>query len=495
MPAMSNSSDHPTDLNPGHLPASFFDAGFPGASFLDTGLLSPVRAGTTAEGLVSDEAWLRAMLDAEVALVRVQSRLGVVPAEAAKLIEHVAANSQFDVAELARRARESANPVVPLVQDLTQAVAAVNKDAANYVHQGSTSQDIFDTATMLVASRSLRQTISSLDITATALATLTATHRHTLIAGRTLTQHAVPTTFGLKAAGWLVSIVESRSKLRSVRASLPIQLGGAAGTLAGYLEYAQQQESMTTPPADYATILIRDYAHELGLAEPVLPWHTLRGSIADLGAALSFTTGALGKIAVDVLSMTRTEVAEISEPAVVNRGTSSAMPQKRNPVLAAMIRSAALQVPATASILASSQIAEDERPAGVWQAEWQPLRECLRLTGAAAELAAELVQGLQVFPERMRDNLDLTSGLIVAERIAAVLTPTLGKSVAKDVVSRAARQAVEQDADFTQLLSSAPELIGVIDEEELSTLLEPSGYLGAADTLIDRALAFYASSG
>ena len=450
----------------------------------DDGLLSPVRAGTHAQELVSDEAWLQAMLDAEVALVRVQSRLGVVPADAARVIAAQAQAKSFDLAALATRARESANPVVALVQALTDLVRGIDADAANYVHRGSTSQDILDTAAMLVAARSLDQTVADLDRVVAALADLALVHRLTPMAGRTMAQHAVPTTFGLKVAGWLVGVVEARSRLRQVRAGLPVQLGGAAGTLAGYLEYARVSDAPADPGA-----LLAGYATELGLAAPVLPWHSLRAPIAELASALSLTTGALGKIAVDVLSMARTEVAEVAEPSAAGRGTSSAMPQKRNPVLAALIRSAALQVPAQVSVLALCQLAGDERDPGVWQAEWQPLRECLRLTGGAATLAAELAEGLQVFPDRMRDNLALTGGLIVSERVVAVLAPVLGKTEAKSLVTGAAGRAATQGRDFSEVLLSAPELQGVLDPVELADLLSVEGYLGAAGWLVDRAVA------
>ena len=454
---------------------------------LDSGLLSPVRAGTPAESLVGDEAWLQAMLDAEVALVRVQSRLGVVPSAAAEVIASCANGEGFDLAGLAAAGRESANPVVALVQALTERVRAVDADAANYVHRGSTSQDILDTAAMLVSARSLDRTLTELDRVSLALARLAQEHRLTPMAGRTLTQHAVPTTFGLRAAGWLVSVIDARSRLLRVRHELPVQIGGAAGTLAGYVTYAELagDRRAATPDA-----LVRGLAEALGLAEPVLPWHGLRGTIADLGAALSYTTGTLGKIAVDVLSLARTEVGELSEPTATGRGTSSAMPQKRNPVLSALIRSAALQVPALVSVLSQCQLAEDERSAGVWQAEWQPLRECLRLTGGAAGVAVELVEGLQVHPDRMKDNLALTGGLIVSERVAAALAPLVGRSTARSLVSSAAARAAAEQVDFGTALLAAPELHGVLEPGELAGLLDPEGYLGAAGWLVDRALSY-----
>ncbi|XVQ81914.1 3-carboxy-cis,cis-muconate cycloisomerase [Microbispora siamensis] len=357
----------------------------------DRGLLSPVWAGTEVEAVTADDAWLRAMLEAEVCLARAQARLGVVPERAVAAIAEAAGalasgKDRYDAADLARRARDAGNPVVPLVKDLRAAAG----EAGSWVHHGATSQDILDTAAMLVAARARETILRDLDRVLAALARLAAEHRDTPMAGRTLGQQAVPTTFGLKAAGWLTGCRDGRDRLAAVR--LPVQLGGAAGTMAGYGERALD--------------LLPLFAAETGLAEPVLPWHTLRTPVTDLACALATATGALGKLATDVILLAQSEVGEVAEPAAPGRGGSSAMAHKRNPVLATMIRSAALQAPALAQILLAARVAEHERPAGGWHAEWQPLRESLRLAGGAAETAAELAEGLEVFPERMRHNLD-----------------------------------------------------------------------------------------
>ncbi|MBX6381783.1 MAG: 3-carboxy-cis,cis-muconate cycloisomerase [Microbispora sp.] len=351
----------------------------------DAGLLSPVWAGTDIAAITGDDAWLRAMLEAEVCLARAQARLGVVPGPAAAAIAAAARPEGFDPADLARRARDAGNPVVPLVGDRRAAAGG----AGRWVHHGATSQDILDTATMLVAARARETILRDLGRVLGALARLAARHRDTPMAGRTLGRQAVPTTFGLKAAGWLIGCRDARDRLAAVR--LPVQLGGAAGTMAGYGERAVD--------------LLPLFAAETGLAEPVLPWHTLRTPVTDLACALAAVTGALGKLAADVILLAHSEVGEVAEPAAPGRGGSSAMPHKRNPVLATMIRSAAAQAPALAQILLAARVAEHERPAGSWHSEWQPLRECLRLAGGAAETAAELTEGLEVFPERMRHNL------------------------------------------------------------------------------------------
>ncbi|MFI0352135.1 3-carboxy-cis,cis-muconate cycloisomerase [Actinomadura sp. 9N407] len=352
----------------------------------DTGLLSPVRAGTRAEAATGDRAWLAAMLDAEAALARAQARLGIVPPEAAAAIGRAADAGRIDLPALARRARAAGNPVVPLVADLRELAGT----AGEHVHRGATSQDIVDTAAMLVATRTRRAALAHLDRALDALAGIAERHRDTPIAGRTLGRQALPTTFGAKAGGWLLGVLEARERLAAV--PLPVQLGGAAGTLGAY--------------GDQGFALLEAFAAETGLAEPVAPWHTRRTPVADLGAALALTAGALGKFATDVVLLAQSEIDEVAEQAAPGRGGSSAMPHKRNPAMATMIRSAALQVPAYAQILAASLAAPHERPAGEWHAEWQPLRECLRLTGGAAETAAELAEGLEVAPERMRANLD-----------------------------------------------------------------------------------------
>ncbi|WP_410648716.1 lyase family protein [Amycolatopsis sp. cmx-4-54] len=442
----------------------------------DSGLLSPVRAGTPAEAATGDLAWVRALLDAEAALARAQAGTGLIPRAAAEAITEAAASMEIDVVALARAGRETANPVVGLIKELTEAAGT------EYVHRGSTSQDIFDTAMMLVAARTRAILVADIEATADALEGLARAHRDTIMAGRTLTAHAVPTTFGLKAAGWRQLTLDALDRLN--RVVLPVSLGGAAGTRAAYAEYAR----LADLPDGYPQRLQTAFAEETGLAETTLPWHTLRTPTADLAAALAFTAAALGKIAVDVQFLTRTEVGEVTEPAGEGRGGSSAMPHKRNPVLATLIRSAALQVPVLATGVTQAMVSEDERSAGAWHAEWQLLRECLRLTGGAAHTAAELARGLVVDDERMRENLGLTHGQIVSERLSTVLAPLLGKARAKEVLGRASKLALEQDKPLGEVLSGLPEITGVLPADSLTELLDPAHYTGSAGVLTDVAL-------
>ncbi|WP_433337785.1 3-carboxy-cis,cis-muconate cycloisomerase [Spirillospora sp. CA-294931] len=421
------------------------------------------------EEATSDAAYVRAMLDAEAALTRAQAALGLAPESAAAAVTATAAEtSRFDPQDLADRAQSGGNPVIPLVEDLTAAVAERDPRAAPYVHRGATSQDILDTATMLVASRALRLLTADLERAAATLARLAAEHRDTPMPGRTLTQHAVPTTFGLKAAGWRSLLLDARDRLTAVRT--PAQLGGAAGTLAAFGALADDSGAVASLPAAYA--------EQTGLAEPALPWHALRTPVADLAGALAFTAGAMGKVAADVLVLSRTEIGEVTEG---SGGGSSAMPHKANPVRATLAAAAARQVPALAGVLYGSMAAEDERPAGAWHAEWQPLRDALRLTGGAAHHTAELLSGLRVHPGRMADNLARTGGLIVSERIAAVLAAEIGRPDAARALTEAARRAAEDGVGLDDALRET----AVLPDD----LFDPARYLGSAGVLVDRALA------
>ncbi|WP_121703249.1 3-carboxy-cis,cis-muconate cycloisomerase [Streptomyces sp. E5N298] len=435
----------------------------------DTGLLAPGWAGSPAASATGDRAYLRALLDAETALTRAQAALGLAPAEAADAVGAAAADPDaFDARSLAERARGGGNPVIPLVADLTR---AVGEPYGPYVHRGATSQDILDTATMLVAARTLDLLLPDLARTERALARLAAEHRDTPMPGRTLTQHAVPTAFGLKAAGWRALVLDARDRITAVRDALPAQLGGAAGTLAAFAAYGAT-DPLALPAA---------YARELGLSEPLLPWHTLRTPVADLAGALAFTAGALGKVAADVLTLSRTEIGEVAEG---SGGGSSAMPHKANPVRSTLIAAAARRAPQLAATLYGSLAGEDERPAGAWHAEWEPLRDLLRLTGGAARDAAELAEGLRVRPDVMRAHLGLTHGLIVSERLSAELAPVLGRARAKELLTELAARAYAEGRSLGELLAQVSEL----RELDLAAATDPARYTGAAAALTDRAL-------
>jgi 3-carboxy-cis,cis-muconate cycloisomerase len=449
---------------------------------MDYGLLAPAWADTGVAELVDDRALLTAMLDTEVALAAAQAELGMIDAEAVASIRAAAVVENIDRAGLVVGVRATANPVVALVGQLTAAVAAIDPDAAGSVHLGSTSQDILDTALMLLCAKVFERISTDLAECARLLAEHVERHVDTPMAGRTLTQHAVPITFGLKAAGWLHLVLDALDRVRAARAALPVSIGGAAGTLSAYLEYARASGS-----ADRALRLPGLVAAELGLVEPIVPWHALRTPIADVASALLVTTGALGKIAADALVLSRTEIAEISEAPLPGRGVSSAMPQKRNPVFATLVATAARQLPPTAVVLFGSMAVEDERSSGGWHAEWQPLRECLRLAGGAAANAVELARSLRVSTERLAANLAMTGGALVSERVNAVLAPVVGKAVAKRVLAEATAEAERDGRALAEVLARRLPEAG-LGEADYVRLLDPAGYTGAAAVLARRVL-------
>jgi len=427
-------------------------------------LFDGVLAAGPVREAVSDRAWLQAMLDAEAALAGAGADVGLVPAEAAAAIAAACDAARYDVAELGRAAADSGNPAAPLARALT----AEAGDAGRYVHFGATSQDIVDTAAMLVARSAREALLADLDACRAALAGLAATHRSTVHTGRTLLQQALPTTFGLVAAGWLTALSASGAALRSV--SLPAQLGGAVGTLASL---------GTDGPA-----VVAAYARRLGLAEPALPWHTDRGVVAELAGALGRVCGSVAKIAGDVVLLAQTELGEVSEDAE-GAGGSSTMPHKRNPVAAISALAAARQAPGLVATLFAAMPHEHQRAAGAWHAEWRPQRELLRATGSAVWWLRTSLSRLVVHPDRMRSNVDLTGGALLAERVTTALVPTVGRQPAHDAVA----ECVRAGGDLAAALAEHPAL--GLSRSRAAELLDPAGYLGAAEVFVDRALARY----
>jgi 3-carboxy-cis,cis-muconate cycloisomerase len=331
---------------------------------------------------VADASWLQGMLDAESALARAEAQVGLVPDAAAAAVAEACRADLYDAERLAAEGRAVGNPAEPLVRALRE---RVSEEAVAFVHLGATSQDVVDTAAMLVARSARGVLLDELDAIAAACASLAEAHRSTPMAARTLLQQAVPTTFGLKAAGWLVAVLDARAGLSAVR--LPAQLGGAAGTLAAF--------------GDAGPRVARLFAEELDLAEPVLPWHVHRGPVAALAAALRAAASACEKVGLDVVLLAQNEVGEVAEAA---GGASSTMPHKRNPVRAVLARSCARLVHANAMVLVSGDH-EHERAAGAWQAEWPALSAALAFAGGAAAAARECLEGLEVDPEAMRRNM------------------------------------------------------------------------------------------
>ncbi len=440
---------------------------------------------------VGDIAWLQAMLDTEAGLARALERAGLAPAGAGEAVTAAARAEDFDPNELGQLAALTGNPVPGLARALARRVP---KTATAAVHQGATSQDIIDTAAMLLAKRAASVILADLARAADAAAGLAGAHRSTIMIGRTLLQQAVPVTFGLVAAGWMAGLDEAREGLATVRARrLAVQFGGAAGTLASLGESGPQ----------VATLLATD----LGLTLPALPWHTDRLRIIDVGSALARVTAALGKIARDVTLLAQSEVGEVSEGggalpaqesgpqpgASPRRGGSSAMPNKNNPVASIAILGCARQMPGLLATLVSSAEQEHQRAAGAWHAEWEPLTAMLRLAGSAASWGAGLLSDLGVDSSRMAANLKATKGLPLAEHVASLLAGVLGSTQAHDLVAEAATRAVSAGLPMQDVLLSVSGLeerlsAAGITAEQIESALEPSGYLGAADTFVTAAL-------
>jgi 3-carboxy-cis,cis-muconate cycloisomerase len=427
---------------------------------------------------VRDEDWLRAMLDAEAALARALERAGLASAGAGAAVTKVARADLFDISELGRQAELTGNPVPALVRALT---ALVPEDAREAVHRGATSQDIIDTAIMLLARRATGVIGADLTRAADIAADLAAAHIGTVMAGRTLLQQAVPVTFGLVAAGWLTAIDEAWAELNRVaQTRLAVQFGGAAGTLASLGESGQAVAELL--------------AAELDLAAPTLPWHTDRTRIVQLGAALCGACGVLGKIARDVTLLAQSEVGEVAEGAgEAGRGGSSAMPNKRNPVASVLILGCAKRAPGLLATLASASEQEHQRAAGAWHAEWETLAELLRLTGSAVSWAAELLAGLRIDTARMQANLDAAGGLPLAEHLATELARSLGRLEALDLVARASVRAAEQgislpDALLSDEAAATALRTAGIGAAELVAAVNPVGYLGTTAVFVRRAL-------
>jgi 3-carboxy-cis,cis-muconate cycloisomerase len=423
----------------------------------------------------SPEAHVRGMLVFEAALARAEAYAGIIPQEAADAIAACCKVELFDIDALYREAVMAGTPAIPLVRMLT---AHVEGDARKFVHWGATSQDAIDTALMLQIRDGLDLLINELLGVCTACAALTNKHRHTLMAGRTLLQQALPITLGLKAAQWLVPAVRQVDALRRHREqTLAVQLGGAAGTLASL--------------GDKGLQVVELLAAELGLPVPDLPWHTERTRIAGIAGTLGIVAGTMAKIAGDVVLLMQTEVGEVSEGASPGKGGSSAMPQKHNPVDATgAIASARLAIGEVPVIL-SAMAQEHERAVGGWQAEWAAVPNLFRYTANSVERVRGAVDGLEIDPARMKANLDLTRGLIMAESLTMALAPHIGRPEAQCVVKTLCDHAVRSGLHLRQAAIEEVQVNTVLSPNEINQALDPSHYLGSTDVFIDRALAYY----
>jgi 3-carboxy-cis,cis-muconate cycloisomerase len=439
-------------------------------------LLAPLLSSAAMRAICDDRATLQSMLDFEAALARAEAATGVIPAGAVAPIEAACRAEQFDVTGLAEAATRSGNLAIPLVKALTARVAQADAEAGRYVHWGATSQDVIDTATMLGLRLAIDALLADLDSAIKGFATLAETHRDTAVVARTWLQHALPMPFGLKLAEYAAALHRSKLRLLRLRADgLALQFGGAAGTLAAL--------------GDKGLAVAEQLAKELDLPLPDAPWHTHRDRIAEVASVLAILTGSCGKIARDVSLLMQTDVGEAYEPAGEGRGGSSTMPHKRNPVACAAALGAATMAPNLAATIFAAQVQDHERSAGPWHAEWPTLPTLLLVTSGALAAIVDIAEGLEVDAVRMRDNLDATHGLIMAEAVTFALADKLGKSDAHHLVEAATKRAVAGKKHLREVLIADPKVAAQLDADAIAKLFEPMNYQGASQALIDRLLA------
>ena len=430
-----------------------------------SGLFDGTFARGGAAAAVSDAAWFRALLAVEAALARAAASLGLVSETAAATVTSVCAEpARLDLATVVATSADAGNPVPSLVRALQD---AVGPDAARAVHVGATSQDVLDTALVLLARDAIVAIDADLAAAAEAAARLAADHRDDVVMGRTLMQQALPTAFGLKAAGWLAGLDGARIRLAEVVASLPVQYGGAAGTLAA--------------SSGSGVALRSALATELQLADTAVPWHTVRLPVADLAGALGATAGVLATVAVDVVLMAQTEVGEVSEGGE-GRGGSSAMPHKRNPVAAISARACARRAPGLVATLLAAMEQEHERAAGAWHSEWPTLTDLLATVGSAASWLAESLGGLRPDTARMASTAAAARDPELAGALAEALTPTLGKGAAHDAAAEATREAAISGRPLREVLAGRTDI-------DVDALLAAAPDTGEAGAQVDAVLA------
>jgi len=443
------------------------------ASVIDSPVFGNFFGSQAMRDVWSDENRTRKYLEIEAALARVQARLGIIPQKAADEIVRNCRLEKIDMAKLAARTQAVGYPVLPLVQ---QIVANCADDLGQWCHWGATTQDITDTATVLQMREGLAIVDSELQKLSASLAQLAKRHRDTPMVGRSNLQQAVPVTFGYKVAAILAGVERHRERLKELKPrALMGEFAGAAGTLASLEKGALETQA--------------GLMQELGLAQPPIAWHTMRDTVAEVGCFLGLVTGTLGKIAMDVKLLMQTEVAEVYEPFAHGRGSSSTMPQKRNPISCLYIHACAGVVRQHVAALLDANVADHERSTGPWEIEWIVLPEAFVLTAGALQQANFIMAGLEVDAKRMRANLDITHGLVVSEAVMMGLAPYLGREKAHDLVYDLCRDAIKQERPLLELLAGSAEITRHVDRRKLAELCDPANYLGLSGAMVDRVLA------
>jgi 3-carboxy-cis,cis-muconate cycloisomerase len=443
------------------------------ATALDSSIFRDIFGTEAMRAVFSDESRVQFYLDIEAALARVQARLGIIPAEAADEIVRHCHVEQFDMARLKVQTERIGYPVLPVVQQL---VGLCRDGLGEWCHWGATTQDITDTATVMQIRAALVLIEGDLAAISDSLAGLARTYRDTPMAARSNLQQAVPITFGYKMAVLLAGIERHRARLAELRPRVLVgEFGGAAGNLSSLgAQGLEVQEALMV---------------ELGLGQPEIAWHTMRDRIAEAGCFLGLVTGTLGKIATDVKLMMQTEVEEVYEPFAEGRGSSSTMPQKRNPISSVYITACVAVVRQHVAALLDAMVEDHERATGPWEIEWIVLPEIFLLSASALAQARFILGGLHVDPVRMRANLDLTRGLIVSEAVMMGLGPHLGRQRAHDLVYDICRKVIATGRPFLDLLAENAEISAHLDRAALAKLVDPANYLGLCGVMVDRVLA------
>lgn len=435
---------------------------------MDSSLFAPLFSDSEVAEQFSDAQFVRTMLEVESALATVEGRLDVIPAEAATRIVDVAGRLEVDFERLRQGVEKSGVPVIELVRQLREQVGG---KAGDYVHWGATSQDIFDSARVLQVKAALGILESRLESLIKDLSRLADRHRHTLMAGRTHSQQALPITFGFKVAGWLAPLLRHRERLAELSSrDLVVQFGGAVGTLAPLGALGPQvQEAL---------------AAELSLDLPPIPWHTQRDTMAELAGWLSMLNGSLAKMAQDVILLAQTEVSELSESGDSTRGGSSTMPQKNNPITSELIITAARTNASLLAAMHQAQVQEHERGTHGWQMEWLVLPQMFTLTAAALNKALFLSQHLVVDEVRMRENIAASNGLMLAEAISyALVKASMSKASANQLVKEACQVVMQEGRHLIDVMKEKTDA-----PVDWDAVREESAYLGSANTFIDRVL-------
>ncbi len=444
-----------------------------GSTVFDSALFRDMFGTAEMRAVFADEALVGRYLEAEAALARAQARLGIVPAEAARSIAAACGSIVIDWERLRRDTENVGYPILPLVHQLAEAAS----EAGRYVHWGATTQDIMDTASVLQVRAALDIVARDLGELRAILAGLARRHRDTPMAGRTHLQQALPVTFGYKAAVWLSGIDRHIERVQQARPRILLgQFAGAAGTLASVGEAGLEIQRL--------------FCEELGLAQPAITWHVARDGLAEAVTLLGLVTGTLAKIATDVMMMSATEFGEASEPFVPGRGASSTMPQKRNPISSELMLAAAKAVRQHVAAMLDAMVQDFERATGPWHLEWVSLPESFLLTASSLANAKSMLAGLVVHEDRMRQNLGLTGGLVVAEAVMMAAAPALGRQRAHDIVYEACREAIEGGRDLAAVLATSREVAEALGGEvAIRRHCDPANYLGSCGPMVDRVLA------